>query len=260
MGSSSSDFRRASAGRLPGVVIAVSLAVASLLVGGPALAEGKTWVAEFWDAFSGGTASLNMRGRIEIADTDTREHSEAYTVRTRLGYGTKPFYGFSVYADFENIAAIKKERYWNVVDPDNGHRAITQHQLERGHVVGGGAVNRSVGAGRIARDHPAEGGARRGGDIGAKPQSMRRELGVELIEHHPRPHPHRPTLRIEIGYALIVAREVDHQPTAECAAREPGAGAARCDLDAGVRGLGEQPRRLRCGARERDRRRLDPVN
>ena len=124
MGSSSSDFRRASAGRLPGVVIAVSLAVASLLVGGPALAEGKTWVAEFWDAFSGGTATLNMRGRIEIADTDTREHSEAYTVRTRLGYGTKPFYGFSVYADFENVAAIKKERYWNVVDPDNGKTPV----------------------------------------------------------------------------------------------------------------------------------------
>ena len=127
-------------------------------------------------------------------------------------------------------------------------------------MVSGRAIHRGVGAGRVVGDHSAQSGARRGGHIGPEPQPVRREVRVELIEDHPRTNTHRSPLEIEIGDAPVVAGEIDHQPVAEGSARQPGAGAAWDDLDSGVRGHGQQLRRLRRGAWESHRRRLDPVN
>jgi hypothetical protein len=41
------------------------------------------------------------------------ERSEAYTFRTRLGYGTKPYYGVSAFVEMENIAAAAKRNYFD---------------------------------------------------------------------------------------------------------------------------------------------------
>jgi hypothetical protein len=78
-----------------------------------------------WDALTKGKPILNVRARVEIADIDTNVNgvqidslarSEAVTIRTRLGYVTKPWYASSVLMDFENIAALWPSKYWNLVE------------------------------------------------------------------------------------------------------------------------------------------------
>lgn len=124
MRSSRLCFRPISAGGSTFIAVVSLTAMTVLLASGAALAEDEDGAANLWEALTGGRATLNLRGRVEVADTDARTQSEAYTLRTRLGYGTKPFYGFSVYADFEDITAIKKDQYWDLVKTDNGRTPI----------------------------------------------------------------------------------------------------------------------------------------
>ncbi len=83
----------------------------------------------FWDAVTNGKPSLNMRARIEIAD-QTRDsngslsQSEAYTLRTRLGYGTKSWHGGMLYAEAENTTAIATRQYHNAVELPTGQTTI----------------------------------------------------------------------------------------------------------------------------------------
>ncbi len=92
----------------------LGLQVLALLLLGTPLAGTAAAGDDFWDALTGGTPTLNVRGRIEVADqgkvrgstVDTRRSSKSYTIRTRLGYGTKVWNGASLFADFENVAAI----------------------------------------------------------------------------------------------------------------------------------------------------------
>ena len=57
--------------------------------------------------------SLDMRGRIELADMNRFQNSEAYTVRTRLGLGFKPWHGFSAYAELENTTSADNDSYFD---------------------------------------------------------------------------------------------------------------------------------------------------
>ncbi len=94
---------------------AVVMAVWALLcVGTSAWAqEGESDQAKnLVDALIHGTPTLNVRGRIELAKAEGLERSEAYTVRTELGYGTKPWYGLRVYTSFENVATATQKTYW----------------------------------------------------------------------------------------------------------------------------------------------------
>jgi hypothetical protein len=67
---------------------------------------------------------LNVRTRIELADFDGLESSEAYTMRTRLGIGSKPFGGFSAYAEMENIFSIEGGNYFDLVESPTGQSPI----------------------------------------------------------------------------------------------------------------------------------------
>ncbi len=69
-----------------------------------------------WEAITQGKPVVDLRGRIEIAEQTGLGRSEAYTLRTRLGYGTKSFHGVSAYMDFENIATPTRSTYF---DPTN---------------------------------------------------------------------------------------------------------------------------------------------
>ena len=71
----------------------------------------------FWYAVVHGKPTLNMRLRVEVADQDNPgantglKRSEAYTLRTRLGYGTKPWKGLMAYAEAENTTAVATNQY-----------------------------------------------------------------------------------------------------------------------------------------------------
>jgi len=98
------------------VVSLLPLLLGALIVGGTAGAEGEG-ASDIWEALTQGDPTLNVRGRIEIAKRADLEQSEAYTIRTRLGYGTKPFHGVMIYSDFENVAGIATEQYNNALYP-----------------------------------------------------------------------------------------------------------------------------------------------
>ena len=57
-------------------------------------------------ALAGGTPSLDMRLRFERVDDSTNKNAKAATLRTRLGYGTGIYHGFSAYGEFEHVRAV----------------------------------------------------------------------------------------------------------------------------------------------------------
>src|SRR5690606_16610909 len=58
-------------------------------------------------ALTGGKASASLRVRYEtVDDAALVEEGEALTLRTRLGYETAQFYGFSVLGEFEDIHTL----------------------------------------------------------------------------------------------------------------------------------------------------------
>lgn len=58
------------------------------------------------EALTDGKATLNMRLRYENGQQDGLEDSDAFTIRTRLGYGTKSIYGLKAFVEFEDVSAI----------------------------------------------------------------------------------------------------------------------------------------------------------
>jgi len=116
-------LKRSSKGLIVG---AFALLLAGVALGVPASAQAaqEQGAESIWDALTGGDPYLNMRARIEIANTTGATQSEAYTLRTRLGYGTKAFHGFSAYGDFENVATPKTSTYFDATEAPTGQTTI----------------------------------------------------------------------------------------------------------------------------------------
>jgi len=66
----------------------------------------------------------NMRARAEFADADRLELSEGSTLRTRLGLGTKPFWGFSAFVEMENVVSFCDACYFDVTETATGQTPI----------------------------------------------------------------------------------------------------------------------------------------
>lgn len=58
-----------------------------------------------------GKVSLNLRGRIELADQDGLETSQAYTLRTRLGFTTGVYNGFHGHIEMIDVRAADESLY-----------------------------------------------------------------------------------------------------------------------------------------------------
>ena len=67
---------------------------------------------------------VDMRMRIELGKAERLERSEAPTLRTRLGLGTKPFRGFSTFVEMENVVAMCDSCYFDVVEPPSGQTSV----------------------------------------------------------------------------------------------------------------------------------------
>jgi hypothetical protein len=68
--------------------------------------------------------SLDVRGRIELADIDGADDSEAYTLRTRVGLGLKAWHGLSVFGELENTTSADDDSYFDNVSTPNGKTII----------------------------------------------------------------------------------------------------------------------------------------
>ena len=77
---------------------------------------------EIISALVEGKVSLDMRFRWENAKIAGFKGSNAVTLRTRLGYGTKSYHGFMAYAGFENIVALKNNPYFDAIAPNSDSR------------------------------------------------------------------------------------------------------------------------------------------
>lgn len=58
------------------------------------------------EALAGRKIYLDVRGRVEVAEMDRKDLSQAWTLRARLGCGSLPYDGFSLYAEMEDIRSI----------------------------------------------------------------------------------------------------------------------------------------------------------
>ncbi|HSJ49183.1 MAG TPA: hypothetical protein VLA26_10085 [Gammaproteobacteria bacterium] len=64
------------------------------------------------EALKGGSAKVDLRLRYEGVEQDNaRKDADAMTLRTRLGYGTGEFQGFSLYGEFEDVSIIGNTKY-----------------------------------------------------------------------------------------------------------------------------------------------------
>jgi hypothetical protein len=68
--------------------------------------------------------SLDQRIRVELADVDGADDAQAYTLRTRLGVGLKPWKGISVYGELENTWSFDNDSYFDAVSAPNGKTTI----------------------------------------------------------------------------------------------------------------------------------------
>lgn len=103
------------------IALFASLFAASALADGH-VADGeesashKSYAAQLLDAAIGGKPTLDVNFRWENAKADGLQTSNAATVRTRLGYQTKPFQGVSGFFEFENVASPSASSYFDAVE------------------------------------------------------------------------------------------------------------------------------------------------
>lgn len=77
-------------------------------------------IASLSDAVTGGKPSLNARLRYEHGDMDGRDDSDAFTLRTRLGYTTAPYKDFHAMIEFENVSALAGMDDYNQAGTNTG--------------------------------------------------------------------------------------------------------------------------------------------
>jgi Alginate export len=113
------------------VVLGLIVAFGTLPIGTAFAAEEKKEAETFVEAFTGGKLLLNLRPRYEYVDQATKpENAKAFTLRTLIGWETKPYKGFGVTVQGINVAHITDDfnddptkaaasRFPLVADPDD---------------------------------------------------------------------------------------------------------------------------------------------
>ena len=144
--------------------------------------------------------------------------------------------------------------------PDFDNSAVCQNNFRGKNVIGGHAVNWDPRAGRIVRDHPADGGARTRGHVGAETKSMRLEKPVQLVEHDAGADAHAAIVDVEIVDLAIVPGEIDDQSFADRISDQASPGAARRDRDVFVSGSFDDGARFLAAGGKGNAERLDLVN
>ena len=109
--------------RLSALALSASAIAATLgATSAPARAD------DLMDAFTGGTPTLELRPRWEFVDKDGKAGAAAFTMRTLLGFSTKPVDDFGATLQFINVANIDgayndlvngKVRYAPIPDPSD---------------------------------------------------------------------------------------------------------------------------------------------
>ena len=133
-----------------------------------------------------------------------------------------------------------------------GDAAVGQDDFKGENVIGGKAVEGDMGAGGVVGNHAAQSGARTCGDIRAETKAVRLEEVVELVEDHAGADAHGAAFEVERGDLAVMAGEINDHTRADRAAGQTGAGAARDNVEAGLRRGADDGSGLGGAAREGD--------
>src|SRR2546430_16866006 len=114
------------------------------------------------------------------------------------------------------LGAFRFERA--VLRADFFDSSIGQDNLGCKHMVGRCSVKRCARAGRIVRDHSADGCARTSRHIRPETKAVRFQKSVQLIQYHACAHAHATFFEFELRYPAIMPREIDDQSVADCVA------------------------------------------
>src|SRR5256885_14935040 len=101
-------------------------------------------------------------------------------------------------------------------------------------MVGSCSVKRCARAGRIVRDHSADGRARTRRHIRPETKAVRFQKSVKLIQYHTGAHAYPAFFQIELGNSAIMPREIDDQSVADCVTDQAGASATRRNRKPGL--------------------------
>ena len=145
-----------------------------------------------------------------------------------------------------------------------GHElAVFQHGLETQHVIRGLAVHQRPLPRGVGVDHAPQGGAVGGGEIRREEVTVRLQIGVELILHHPGLDSHPTLFQINFHDLVHMAREIDDNAAAQGLTIGAGTAAAREETQGCVLGpLGqlEHHRYIVRAARIENRLRYDLID
>ena len=113
-------------------------------------------------AITGGEPIVDMRYRFESADNQVDDRAQASTLRTRLGYETGEYHGFSVLGELEDLSTIGNNRYHPVDDDyttimDPPDTVLNRAQIDYRGIMG---LHATLGRQRIVLDN-----ARHVGDV-----------------------------------------------------------------------------------------------
>ena len=67
---------------------------------------------------------VEIRPRIELADQDGLDASQAYTIRSRVGLEVKRYFGFSALAELLNVWSLDDDSYYDGASTPNGDTTI----------------------------------------------------------------------------------------------------------------------------------------
>ena len=116
---------------LRAVSLGLTFGLSLMSIGTAFAADGKKEAETLVEAITGGKLLLNLRPRYEYVDQATKpENADAFTLRTLLGWETKPYKGFGVTVQAINVAHINDDfnddaakaatsKYPLVADPDD---------------------------------------------------------------------------------------------------------------------------------------------
>jgi len=107
--------------------------------------------------------------------------------------------------------------------------AVGHDRVDREHVLARIAITQRARPARIIADHAADRRARGGGDIDGKPQAVRLEPAVELVEHNAGLDHAALPRHVELDQMVEVFRAVDDKGSIDGLAGLRRAGAARQD-------------------------------
>ncbi len=110
----------------------LALSLACTAIGAPAVAEEpapapppeKSAFDELLAAAVGGKPIVDVVARWEYAKQDQQQHSHSATLRTRLGYQTGAFHGFTALAEMANTVSPKPSGYFDGVENNDGPQTI----------------------------------------------------------------------------------------------------------------------------------------